>query len=134
MRVLVLFIHYILIEFLALDTVKHRTFLAPRPASASSSSSQASHTTSSSKPANIPPIEPPEDTHQFYLPTPRASSDPPPEEMDDADLPDEAPRANPEEAEGAAGGRERRTRKSVNYAEPKLNTYVVDLNSLAQSI
>ncbi|KDQ34202.1 hypothetical protein PLEOSDRAFT_1081126 [Pleurotus ostreatus PC15] len=66
--------------------------------------------------------EPPEDAHQFYLPTPRASSDPPPEEIDDADLPDEALRANPEEAEGAAGGRERRTRKSVNYAEPKLNT------------
>ncbi|KAL4267548.1 shugoshin family protein [Pleurotus pulmonarius] len=106
----------------ALDSVKHRAFLAPRPASASSSSSQASHTTSSSKPTNIPPIEPPEDAHQFFLPTPRASSNPPPEEIDDADLPDEAPRANPEEAEGAAGGRERRTRKSVNYAEPKLNT------------
>ncbi|KAF9494430.1 hypothetical protein BDN71DRAFT_1448975 [Pleurotus eryngii] len=106
----------------AADSVKHRTFLAPRPASASSSSSQASHTTSSSKPTNIPPIEPPEDAHQFYLPTPRASSNPPPEEIDDADLLDEAPRANLEEAEGAAGGRERRTRKSVNYAEPKLNT------------
>ncbi|KAF7441365.1 hypothetical protein PC9H_001715 [Pleurotus ostreatus] len=104
------------------DSAKHRTFLAPRPASASSSSSQASHTTSSSKPTNLPPIEPPEDAHQFYLPTPRASSDAPPEEIDDADLPDEALRANPEEAEGAAGGRERRTRKSVNYAEPKLNT------------
>ncbi len=39
----------------------------------------------------------------------------------------------------AEGGRERRTRKSVNYAEPKLNTYVLqsifsspDLTWLAQ--
>ena len=32
--------------------------------------------------------------------------------------------ANSSEIEGTTGGRERRTRKSVNYAEPKLNTYV----------
>lgn len=31
----------------------------------------------------------------------------------------------PNEGEGSTGGRERRTRKSVNYAEPKLNTFVV---------
>lgn len=32
--------------------------------------------------------------------------------------------ANPSETDGTTGGRERRTRRSVNYAEPKLNTYV----------
>lgn len=31
----------------------------------------------------------------------------------------------PNEGEGSTGGRERRTRKSVNYAEPKLNTFVM---------
>ena len=31
---------------------------------------------------------------------------------------------NLSETDGASGGRERRTRKSVNYAEPKLNTCV----------
>ena len=48
------------------------------------------------------------------LPTPRASSSPPP-----------ASEADPATT---AAGREKRTRKSVNYAEPKLNTYVfIDL-------
>jgi hypothetical protein len=42
------------------------------------------------------------------LPTPRTSS----------------PAFDPD-ADAAAGGRERRVRKSVNYAEPKLNTFVV---------
>lgn len=42
-----------------------------------------------------------------YLPTPRSSSPVPPPQAPDAE---------------PAGGRERRVRKSVNYAEPKLNT------------
>ncbi|KAG5637186.1 hypothetical protein H0H81_005443 [Sphagnurus paluster] len=37
----------------------------------------------------------------------------------------------PGDAEGSTGGRERRTRKSVNYAEPKLNTYVLHLTIVA---
>ncbi|KAG0701583.1 hypothetical protein DFH29DRAFT_553536 [Suillus ampliporus] len=45
------------------------------------------------------------------LPTPRTSSSPIP-----------PPCASTSELEASAGGRERRTRKSVNYAEPKLNT------------
>lgn len=44
------------------------------------------------------------------LPTPRMSSSPVP------------PPSASTELEAAVGGRERRTRKSVNYAEPKLNT------------
>ncbi|KAG6840047.1 hypothetical protein C0991_009393 [Blastosporella zonata] len=38
--------------------------------------------------------------------------------------------APPGEGESTGGGRERRTRKSVNYAEPKLNTYVPPLPHL----
>jgi hypothetical protein len=37
----------------------------------------------------------------------------------------------PNEGEGATGGRERRTRKSVNYAEPKLNTFVTSYETLS---
>jgi len=59
--------------------------------------------------STTPPLPP-------YLPTPRASSSP------------GSPSATTSEpTEGSvlpSGGRERRTRKSVNYAEPKLNTCV----------
>ncbi|KAH8100368.1 hypothetical protein BXZ70DRAFT_939200 [Cristinia sonorae] len=45
-----------------------------------------------------------------YLPTPRSSSPIPPTDASDS------------EQQAATGGRERRARRSVNYAEPKLNT------------
>lgn len=35
-----------------------------------------------------------------------------------------SPAPDPEGNQNGVGSRERRTRKSVNYAEPKLNTYV----------
>ncbi|KAG6916416.1 hypothetical protein DXG01_006944 [Tephrocybe rancida] len=41
--------------------------------------------------------------------------------------------APPGEGEGSTGGRERRTRKSVNYAEPKLNTFVYFITSLSSA-
>ncbi|KAJ7915865.1 hypothetical protein B0H13DRAFT_385474 [Mycena leptocephala] len=52
------------------------------------------------------------------LPLPARSSTPPFADRDRASCASEPGST----AEGEAGGRERRTRKSVNYAEPKLNT------------
>ncbi|KAI0738088.1 hypothetical protein C8Q80DRAFT_1210103 [Daedaleopsis nitida] len=72
----------------------------------SSATSLASTSTRNflSTPATTPALSKP----SSHLPTARPSSptEPPP----------------PADSEGAAGGRERRVRKSVNYAEPKLNT------------
>ncbi|KZP16062.1 hypothetical protein FIBSPDRAFT_934796 [Athelia psychrophila] len=68
----------------------------------------SSQSTPATTPAQTPhPLTSSRDS--FYLPTPRPSSSPVPP-------PDEADTAAPN------GGRATRTRKSVNYAEPKLNT------------
>ena len=68
----------------------------------------SAHTYSSTRPPSSTPGTTPAPSH---LPTPRNSS-PPPIPLPVADT------------EASTTGRERRTRKSVNYAEPKLNTYV----------
>ena len=64
-----------------------------------------------------PPLKLPSEEDLAYLPTPLPSSA--------ANTPVAQQFALPSsDAEANAAGRERRTRKSVNYAEPKLNTFV----------
>ncbi|GJE88145.1 hypothetical protein PsYK624_042280 [Phanerochaete sordida] len=78
------------------DRERQRTPITdPSPSSATSSSSQSARTFITT-PATTPP--------ESHLPTPRASSP--------LSVADDEP----------AGARERRVRKSINYAEPKLNT------------
>ncbi|KAJ8481018.1 hypothetical protein ONZ45_g15454 [Pleurotus djamor] len=107
---------------------KSRSFLAPRPGSTTSSSS-SSQATSSSSSSKLPPPhqyhrEPPEaSSSKTYAPplsTPRPSTSPPPDDDMDADNAEEV--LKDDLGFEALGGRERRSRKSVNYAEPKLNT------------
>ena len=54
---------------------------------------------------------------QFLRPASPSDSLPPSQDASSSAPP------NTSETDGTSGGRERRTRKSVNYAEPKLNTY-----------
>jgi len=86
----------------AADRERHQTPETDVPTSALTATSMSTARTFLSTPATTPGPVP-------YLPTPRASSSP-------------VPPACASETEGSAGGREKRTRKSVNYAEPKLNT------------
>ncbi|THH26753.1 hypothetical protein EUX98_g7442 [Antrodiella citrinella] len=78
----------------------------PSATSTTTNSSIASSRTFLTTPATTP--APSVKGELQYLPTPRSSSPVAPPEVSDS--------------EAATGGRERRTRKSVNYAEPKLNT------------
>ena len=64
-----------------------------------------------------PPLKLASEDNIAYLPTPLPSSAANTPVAQNFTLP-------PSDGETSAGGRERRTRKSVNYAEPKLNTYV----------
>lgn len=91
------------------DHDRRRTPDVDMPSSATSTSVASSSTRNFlSTPATTPA---PSSKPMSHLPTPRSSS----------------PLAEPPQtdSESAAGGRERRVRKSVNYAEPKLNTYVL---------
>ncbi|KAH7924075.1 hypothetical protein BV22DRAFT_1035586 [Leucogyrophana mollusca] len=90
------------------DRDRQRTPESEGPTPISAATSLATTRTFLSTPATTPATTP----QVSYLPTPRASSSPVP--------PPGATSAS--ESEAPAGGRERRTRKSVNYAEPKLNT------------
>lgn len=94
------------------STVANNYFFAVQPRRYSTpedSDVPTSAFTSSTRPTLTTPGTTPGPSH---LPTPRTSSPPP------------IPFEEAAESEQPAGGRERRVRKSVNYAEPKLNTYV----------
>ncbi|EPQ50703.1 hypothetical protein GLOTRDRAFT_141456 [Gloeophyllum trabeum ATCC 11539] len=85
------------------------------PSSATSAGTTSTFATRNflSTPATTPaPTHTPQIRASSHLPTPRPSSSPPAEE----------PAPQPQDADAMVTGRERRVRKSVNYAEPKLNT------------
>ncbi|TCD64180.1 hypothetical protein EIP91_004454 [Steccherinum ochraceum] len=94
------------------DRERHSTpETADAPPSATSTTTTSSIMTSRTfltTPATTPAPSLKGEPH--HLPTPRSSSPIPPSEVSDS------------EQQAATGGRERRTRKSVNYTEPKLNT------------
>jgi hypothetical protein len=90
---------------LSADQDRYRT-----PSDTDSDMPSSALTYSSSRPPLSTPGTTPAPSH---LPTPRNSSPPP------LPLP-------PAELDAPTIARERRVRKSVNYAEPKLNTYVFD--------
>ncbi|EGO22000.1 hypothetical protein SERLADRAFT_441228 [Serpula lacrymans var. lacrymans S7.9] len=90
------------------DRDRQRTPETEGPTPISAATSLATTRTFLSTPATTPATTP----QVSYLPTPRSSSSPIPPQNSTSSEAD----AN------AASGRERRARRSVNYAEPKLNT------------
>lgn len=93
------------------DRERQRTSDIDIPTSATSLASTSTRNFLST-PATTPA---PSSKPSSQLPTPRSSS----------------PIAPPVTSEPEVGGRERRVRKSINYAEPKLNTYVPISSPLA---
>jgi hypothetical protein len=88
------------------DRERQRTPISDAPPSSATSSSSHSARVFLATPATKPSSE-------SHMLTPRASSP--------------GPSSEPEQA----GARERRVRKSINYAEPKLNTYVSHSDALS---
>lgn len=93
-----------------IDRERQRTPISDTPSTSVSSSNP---------PRSFLATPAPKTSLSSYLPTPRASSPAPPPE------PELEPEPELSSADPSTGGRERRVRKSINYAEPKLNTCVM---------